>query len=336
MTGGTGFIGSFATAALLRAGHDVRLLARDPAKATTVFEPHGVVPTEVVRGDIRDRASVDAALDGCDGVLHAAAVVSVSRKEAELVLATNTEGTHNVVGGAVDAGVDRIVHTSSVSALFRPEGPPVGPDTPPAEPTSAYGRSKAEADRFVRGLQDAGAPISILYPGGVLGPLDTNPGLGAGHQAVVTNYRTGTPIVRSGGWAILDVRDVADLYVALFAAEDPPPRLVLGGTTLTTDVLNATLSEIGGRPVRRLPMPASVLRTIGSVNDLLMKVLPADFALTREGMEYLTRWQPSDDRVALDLLGRPLRPPAETLADTTAWLIRAGHLDPKYAPALAP
>jgi nucleoside-diphosphate-sugar epimerase len=335
VTGGTGFIGSFATAALTKAGHEVRLLARDPAKADRVFANHDAGPAEVVAGDITDGASVEAALDGVEGVLHAAAVVAVSRRRAAEVLATNAAGTRNVVGGAVAAGIGRIVHTSSVSALFSPTNPRVTPDTEVAQPDSAYGRSKAEAELYVRGLQDDGAPITIIYPGGVLGPFDPNPTLGAGHGAVVTNYRSGTPIIKGGGWSIVDVRDVADLYVALFGPDPAPSRLVLGGRTLDTDLLNRTLSEVAGRPVRRLPMPAGLLRGIGRVNDLLMRVFPADFALTGEGMEYLTRWEPTDDSLALEVLGHPLRPTSETLADTARWLCQAGHLDPKYVPALA-
>ncbi len=334
VTGGTGFVGSYATVALTEAGHDVRLLARDPGKVSRVFEPHRVGPAEVVEGDITDAAAVDAALAGCEGVLHAAAVVAVSRRRAAEVLATNATGTRNVVGGAVRGGLTRIVHTSSVSALFSAAHPRVTPDTPVADPESAYGKSKAEADLYVRGLQDDGASVTILYPGGVMGAHDPN--LGPGTMGVVTNYRSGTPIIDGGGWSIVDVRDVADLYVALFGPEPPPPRLVLGGNTLDTDALNRSLAEVGGRKVRRLRMSAGFLRGLGRFNDVLMRVIPADFAMTGEGMEYFTRWEPSDDTLALEVLGHPLRPTAETLADTARWLCAEGHLPAKYVPALAP
>lgn len=333
VTGGTGFVGSWAAVALERAGHQVRLLARDPGKVAGVYEPHGLVPAEVVRGDVTDEASVGAALEGCEAVLHAAAVVAVNRRSAAQVLATNAAGTRNVVGGAVERGLDPVVYTSSVSALFSPERPRVTPDSPVAEPDSPYGRSKADAERFVRGLQDGGAPVTVLYPGGVMGPHDPN--LGAGLAAVVTNYRSGTPIIKTGGWSIVDVRDVADLVVAVMMAGHAARRLVLGGRTLSTDEVNRLLAEVAGRKVRRIPMSPRLLRGLGRVNDQLMRVLPADFALTGEGMEYLTRWVPSDDTVALGVLGRPLRPIQETLHDTVQWLVEAGHLDARYAPALA-
>lgn len=332
VTGGTGFIGSFAAAALAGAGHEVRLLVRDPARVAPVFEPHGGAPGEAVRGDITDAASVEAALEGCDAVLHAAAVVAVSRREAERVLATNLAGTRNVVGGAVARGLDPVVYTSSVSALFAPDRPRVTPESPVATPDSAYGRSKAEAEQYVRALQDDGAPVAILYPGGVLGPHDPN--LGAGMQALVTNYRAGTPIISTGGWSMVDVRDVADLVVAVMAAGQGPRRLVLGGRTLSTDEVNRVLGEVAGRKVRRVPMSPRLLRGLGRVNDLIMRVVPVDFALTGEGMEYLTRWVPSDDADALAVLGRPLRPVEETLRDAARWLHEAGHLDGRYVPAL--
>lgn len=334
VTGGTGFIGSHATVALLAAGHRVRLLVRTPGKVPVVFAPHGVEIDDVETGDITDRATVESALEGCDAVLHAAAVTSVERRRAEEVLATNEAGVRNVVGAAVEAGADPVLYTSSVSALFPPDTPVVGPDTAVATPDSAYGRSKAGAEHYVRHLQTGGAPVTIIYPGGVWGPHDPN--LGPNLQAVVTNYRAGTPIVKTGGWSVLDVRDLADLIVAALEPGLGPRRLVLGGHTSSTDAINRLFTEVGGRKVRRLPMPGGLLRGLGRVNDAIMRVLPVDLALTGEGMEYLTRWPGSDDTAALDLLGRPLRPLAETVTDSVRWLVTEGHLPPKYAPALAP
>lgn len=333
LTGGTGLLGSYTALALRGAGHDVRLLVRSPAKVTTVFAPHGAEVDDVVTGDITDRASIEAALDGCDAVVHAAAVTSVQRTRAAEVLATNEAGVRNVVGASLDAGLDPVVHISSVGALFPPDTPLVGPDTEVASANSAYGRSKAAAERYVRDLQADGAPVTIVYPGGIWGPHDPN--LGPNLQAVVTNYESGTPIVKGSGWSVVDVRDVADLIVAAVTSDRAGGRYVLGGHSPDTDQLNRVLTEVGGRKVRRIPMPGGLLRGIGRFNDALMRVLPLDLAITGEGMQYLTRWPGSDDTAALDLLGRDLRPLPETVEDSVRWLVAAGHLDPKYAPALA-
>ena len=333
LTGGTGLLGSYTAVALRDAGHDVRLLVRSPAKVETVYRPHDAEFGDVVAGDITDRGSIEAALDGCDAVVHAAAVTSVQRRRAAEVLATNETGVRNVVGAALEAGLDPVVHISSVGALFPPNTPLVGPDTEVASANSAYGRSKAAAEHYVRRLQAEGAPVTIVYPGGIWGPHDPN--LGPNLQAVVTNYEAGTPIVKGSGWSVVDVRDVADLIAAAVTCDRGPGRYVLGGHSPDTDQLNRVLAEVGGRKVRRIPMPGGLLRGIGRFNDALMRVVPLDLAITGEGMQYLTRWPGSDDAAALDLLGRDLRPLRDTVEDSVRWLVAAGHLDQKYAPACA-
>src|SRR5262249_17295660 len=159
-----GFVGSHTTAALLGAGHDVRLLVRDPAKVDRVYAPLGVIVDDRVKGDVLDPYSIVRALDGVDAVVHAAAVVGNSRKRAAAGLHTTPTGAKNVLGAAVEAGIDPIVHVSSVASLFPPPGPLIDLDTPVASPTSAYGRSKVGAEQLARGLQDLGAPITIFYP----------------------------------------------------------------------------------------------------------------------------------------------------------------------------
>jgi dihydroflavonol-4-reductase len=257
----------------------------------------------------------------------------VQRKRAAEVLATNEAGVRNVVGASVDAGLDPIVHISSVGALFPPDTPLVTPDTAVATPDSAYGQSKAAAERYVRDLQAEGAPVTIIYPGGVWGPHDPN--LGPNLQGAITNFEKGTPIIKGSGWSVVDVRDVADLITAAAVPGEPVRRLVIGGHCPDTDALNRVLTAVGGRRVRRLPMPGALLRGIGRLNDVLMKIFPVELAMTGEGMQYLTRWPGSDDSAALELLGRDLRPLQTTVEDSVRWLVAEGHLDAKYAPACA-
>ena len=83
-------------------------------------------------------------------------------------------------------------------------------------------------------------------------------------------------------------------------------------------------------------MSARLLRGWGRLNDLLMRVVPATFTITHEGMVYLTKVVPSDDAATLEELGMTLRPVRETVADTMRWLVDAGHVDAAKAPALSP
>lgn len=331
VTGGTGFVGSHAAARLIGAGHDVRLLVRDPAKVDRVFGPLAVDVPDRVQGDVLDPPSIERALDGCDAVVHAAAVVANDRRRAAEVLRTNPAAARNVLGAAVVAGADPIVHVSSVASLFPPPGPVIDPSTPVASPTSAYGRSKADAERLARGLQELGAPITIVYPGGVWGPCDPN--LTEQVRAAGTLVRSGVPIT-SGGLTVLDVRDLAVVIERSLEPGHGPRRFILGGHFFTTPELADLLEEVGGR-ARRLPSPPRALRTMGRVNDALMRVVPVTFSITYEGMVFLTRGIRTDDSATLAALDVTLRPPGETLADTLRWLLAEGRLKPRHVPRLA-
>lgn len=332
VTGGTGFVGCHAATALSEAGHEVRLLVRDRAKVDRVYAPLGAPAVDSVRGDVLDLPSVERALDGCDAVVHAAAVVANDRRRAAEVLATNPAAARNVLGAAHRAGLDPIVHVSSVASLFPPPGPVIDAATPVASPTSAYGRSKAEAERVARALQAEGAPIVIVYPGGVWGPHDPN--LSEQVRAAATLMRSGVPIT-SGGLTVLDVRDLATVVTAAVAAGQGPRRFILGGHFFTTRELADLLERVTGR-VRRLPAPPRLLRTIGRANDVVMRVLPVDLSLTYEGMVFLTHGIRTDDSGTLDTFRLSLRPPDETVADTLRWLLGRGLLKPRHVPLLSP
>jgi len=98
VTGGTGFIGGWTAKAIEDAGHQVRLLVRDPARLGTGAGALGVDVSDYSVGDITDRASVRRALEGCDAVVHAAAVVAMDPKQADSMIATNLAGAENVLG----------------------------------------------------------------------------------------------------------------------------------------------------------------------------------------------------------------------------------------------
>ena len=215
VTGGTGFTGSHTVCALIAAGHQVRLLVRDAAKVRRVFESRGFVPDDVTVGDMTDADAVDDALTGCDGVVHAAALVDLRRSMARAVEDTNTRGVELVIGGAAKRGLSSIVYVSSLGVFFVPGGPPLTPELPIAPGTTAYARSKAQAERYVRRLQQDGAPIRICYPAGIMGPDD--PGLSAVSNGLVSFMRD-IFVITSGGMQIVDVRDLAALHVKLARA----------------------------------------------------------------------------------------------------------------------
>ena len=165
VTGGTGFVGFHTVRALVHAGHSVRLLVRSPQKMQRVFTPFGLENLPCIKGDITDEDSVNKALDGCNAVFHSAALVSVHASDSEKVLNNNLLGTRLVLGGAWERGIQRMIQVSSTTALFRSGLSGVDEHSPLGTALSGYGRSKIECEKFVRDLQDKGAPIYTTYPG---------------------------------------------------------------------------------------------------------------------------------------------------------------------------
>jgi len=326
VTGGTGLVGSHTARALQRAGHSVRALVRDPAKADRVFAARGV-PVDAVIGDIADQASVDRALEGCDGVVHCAAMVAMKASRAQQVLDTNARGVQFVIGGAQRRGLPSIVYVSSVSALFRPGGPPVSPDSPVVPAKTAYARSKADAETMVRRLQDDGAPIRTTYPAGVIGPDD--PGLSESNHALRT-FLKDTLLRTSGGFQAVDARDLAEIHLRLLERPPGAGRYMAGGHLLAWDDLIALLDELTGRRVNRFPLPGSLLRFSGRVGDAVKRVWDFDFPLTSEGMAFATQWPGADSSKTESELGFAFRDPRETYSDAIRWLHREGHLEDRH------
>jgi len=332
VTGGTGFTGSHTVRALVAAGHAVRLLVRDPAKVRIAFESDAYIPEDLVVGDMTDAAAVDDALAGCDGVVHVAALVDLRRAAARLVEDTNARGVELVVGGAVRRGLPSIVYVSSLGVFFEPGGPPLSPELPIAPGTTAYARSKAQAERYVRLLQENGAPISISYPAGISGPND--PTMSAANNGLRSLVRD-IGVVTSGGMQVVDVRDLAMLHVQLLELPTGPHRYAAAGEMLTWSDYFALLDSLTGRRIRRVRLPGGLLRAAGSAGDVVKRFYDFDFPLTRDTMEFTTQWPNADAERTTRELGLHFRDAAETYRDTLIWMYQAGHLGAEHVGRLA-
>ena len=333
VTGGTGFIGSHSVRALIAAGHRVRLLVRDPAKMKRIYAPLGIELDDVVVGDATDPASVDALLRGCDGLLHAAALVALEAARADEVRANNERSVRLVVGGAVERDLERIVYVSSAGALFVPNGPVLTGDSPVAaaratraDPSAnAYGESKASGERTVRELQAAGAPILTTFPTAAVGPDD--PGLTDPNRAVSFFVRYGA-VLTSTGYQPIDVRDLAALHVALLESDRRQGRYIAAGPYQPWPSLYAAVERVTGRRLPRYHVPGSLMRGVGRLVDAVRSRFPFEtpIPITREAMEFATCWPTADGEPAQRDLGLRYRDLEDTLADTYRWMLAAGHV----------
>jgi dihydroflavonol-4-reductase len=325
ITGGTGFVGAWTAKAVQDAGHQVRFLVRKPERLETSAVQIGCDISDYVVGDIADAESVAAALDGCDAVIHCAAMVSTDPAMADEMLRTNLEGARYVLGGAAKAGLDPIIHVSSFTALFKPGLEVLHADLPVVGGSDGYGKSKAVVEAYARGLQDGGAPVDITYPGMVLGP-PAGDQFGEAAEGVEASLKMRGVPGRSAGWIVIDVRDLAALHVALLEPGKGARRYMAGGRRVTVNELAEMIGKAGDRGLLVVPVPDVALRTVGRVFDVIGDQLPFETPINSAAMQYYTQMPASDDEPATRELGIVQRDPAETIADTVEGLRKVGRL----------
>lgn len=325
VTGGTGFVGAWTAKAVQDAGHQVRFLVRNAARLTTSAAQIGVDIADHATGDIGDSSATGRAMDGCDAVIHCAAMVSTDSKLADEMLHTNLDGARNVLGGAAAAGLDPIIHVSSFTALFRPGLDLLHADLPVVGGSDGYGRSKAAVEAYARGLQDGGAPVSITYPGMVLGP-PAGDQFGEAAEGVEAAVKMRGVPGRNAAWTVIDVRDLAVLHAALLEPGRGPRRYMAGGHRVSVDRLASMIGTAAGKSLAAYPVPDSVLRAAGRLLDVVGPYLPLDTPINSASMQYYTQMPTSDDGPSAFDLGITERDPAETVADTVEGLRRVGRL----------
>jgi dihydroflavonol-4-reductase len=334
VTGGTGYVGSHAIAALARAGHQVRVLARAPDRVSAALTPLGAGGVETATGDVRDPVAVERALEGADAVLHAASVFSMDPRRADEMRAVNVRGTDTVLGSAYRLGLDPIVYVSSELALLPPaEGEVLTPDSPVKQTSWPYCRSKAESELVARSYQKLGAPVVSVMPAAVWGPHDPHFGEGVTRATNVLKKRY--PIVMAGGMHIADVRDVAAVLAAVTTPGQGARTYMVAGHYISMPDLIRTLADLSGRRIPFATFPSWFLAAFGRAADVVQRRVKARLPWDGEGiwvMNCAARCDDSKTRSELGLEARPLR---ETLADTVRWLVEVGRLSSREAGRLA-
>ncbi len=320
VTGGTGFVGSHVVRALLDAGHSVRVLHR----ATSKRDALAGLDVESLVGSLLDPESLRAAADGVDWVFQVAAVADYWRADRSAMFAANVTGTQHVLAAARDAGVRRVVLTSSAAAVgFRADGTPADESLPFNLPPQhfPYGYSKALAERAALDAHAAGLDVVIVNPVVVLGPGDRN--LISGSFITQTAvYRRLTPLT-SGGVAVVDVRDVARWHLRAAEVGQNGRRYILGTANLSYADLFARIAAAlnVGRPV--FSVPDALIPWIAAGNDWL-RARGVETPVDADQVRLSTRDVFFRFDAAWEAFGPPQVDVDRCLRDAVAWYRQAG------------
>lgn len=305
VTGGTGFIGSHLARALARRGDDLRLLIRKGSDESLVQG----IDFDRTNGDITDRRAVRRALEGVDRVFHVAGLTSMRTADHGRVFDVNLGGTKVLAEEALQAGVGRFVHTSSVAAI----GPaPQGGRADERQAFTAgglgiaYMNSKHEAEGEVLRVAAHGLDVVIVNPTFVLGPDDRG---GSSMRLIKRFLLRRIPAYVDGGLNIVDVRDVAEGHLLADAKGRAGERYILGGRNFTLQRLFADLSRICGVPAPPLKLPPQL--ALGGAMLTEQLGLPLDLAVDETRSASL--WWTYSSAKAKRELGFAPRPHEETL-----------------------
>jgi len=312
VTGASGFVGVNLVRRLLADGWRVRTIDRRPVV--------GVDPADVEHtlADVRDRPAVKAPMVGADLVFHLAAKITLASVDPE-AWDINTAGPATVAAAALEVGVRRLVHCSSVHAfdLLRSR-PSVNEHSPPStEPDRpVYDRSKAAGEAAVRRVVDQGLDATIVNPTGIIGPVDFGP---SRINAIIDQAARGhLPVVVVGGFDWVDVRDVVEGLVAAAGRGRRGESYLLSGHRATVVHLGRLAAGLNGRLGPVVALPARVARWLAPAGERIGRLFDSE-AFTPASIGTLLDYPVVDGMKAATELGHDPRQLEDSVRDTVRW-----------------
>jgi dihydroflavonol-4-reductase len=252
VTGATGFVGGNLARELWHRGYRVRALVRAGSDTLTIRG----TDIHQVEGDLLDRESLSKAMADCEAVFHCAAAYTFWSRDPQKVRRTNVEGTVNVLECARDAGVERVVYTSTVSTIGVPEDGSLGDESTPLSRGTLHGhykQSKFDAEKEAMRLAAEGVPVVVVNPTTPVGPWDVKPTPTG--KIILDFLRRRIPAYLATGMNLVDVADVCAGHITALERGRIGQRYILGNRNVTLKELFAMLSQITGLSAPRVRLP---------------------------------------------------------------------------------
>ena len=266
LTGATGFVGYHVARALAAQGAELRMLVR---KSSNLSNLEGI-PGSTFVGDLAAPESIRSALAGIDALVHVAADYRLWIRDPAAMYRANVDGTRELLRLAREAGVPRVVYTSSVATMhFRTDGIVVNEDTPVSlkDMVGHYKRSKFLAEQEAIAAANSGQKVMILNPTAPIGPNDSKPTPTGRIFVDFLNRRF--PAYVDTGLNLVDVSEVARAHVLALNKGQPGRRYILGGENLTLKQILDKMSAITGIPSPATKIPFAVAATYAFFEEII-------------------------------------------------------------------
>lgn len=286
VTGATGFIGSHLVPKLIAQGHSVTCVVRNPAKAEVLKQ----LGATLVQGDVTDKASMLEPMRGADGVYHLAGLYELGREFHARMMAINVDGARNTFEAALEVGVPKIVHTSTVGVFGNTHGqiPDETYRIDKSVLTSEYERTKWAAHYEVALLMiRRGAPIVIVQPGAVTGSGDTSPlsliyDMYLRHMPVMVGAQSGVT------WAHVD--DVAEGLILAMDKGKIGESYIIAGPALTYRAAMELWQKLTGQPAPKVWLPGWLAGGASSFVGLLENTLNVKLMFSAEALRSMNNY----------------------------------------------
>jgi dihydroflavonol-4-reductase len=265
LTGATGFVGSHVARGLADQGADLRLLVRSNSNLKNIAD----LKADLFTGDLRDPASLEKGIAGCDAIFHVAADYRLWVRDPDEMYRANVEGTRAILAAARKNNVRRVVYTSSVATMGFTQGSLADENSPVslANMIGPYKRSKFMAEQVAIEAARAGQHVVIVNPTTPVGERDIKPTPTG--RIVVDFLKKKFPAYVDTGLNLVDVKECARGHIAALEKGRPGERYILGGENLTLKQILDKLAAITGLPSPTIRVPYVVALATGVVDELI-------------------------------------------------------------------